>query len=381
MMLTTSSDGVPVLEPKNLVRRRFIMALGAAVIVGAIALLMAGPGASDRIVGSGSTFAQPLIERLSVDFQNARSGDQDWIAGSTGIDYEPVGSLGGIMRLRDVEVDFAVADYPLSPEVLQRDQLVQFPIVIGGIAPIYRLRGVGEAPLQFSAATLVGIFSGKITTWSDPAIAGENPGVTLPSLPITVFHRSDGSGTTLNWSIYLANGSAEWQSSLGTGTTLKWPTGRGVKGSSEMAAAVKAQDGSIGYLEAGQARRAGLQIGAVRNAAGQFVAPTSESIEAGAQAGGLMTGAAVAKVGVESGPASDPAAAEAYPIVTASYAIVKRANRSESDLARTLRFLDFLLEQGADAARSLDYLPLPAGAVAEVKQLWRRELNIDQSNS
>lgn len=370
-MLTTSSDGVPILEPENLVKRRFVMALGTAAIVGVIALLLSGPGSSDRVLGSGSTFAQPLIERMSVNFQDARSGDEDWIAGSTGIDYEPVGSLGGIMRLQDVEVDFAVADYPLSRDVLDREKLVQFPIVVGSISPVYNLGAQVAQPLQFSAATLAGIFGGKITSWSDPAIAADNPGVGLPALSITAVHRSDGSGSTLNWSTYLADGSPAWKASIGTGTTLRWPVGTGVKGGGEMASAVKSREGSIGYLETGQAKRAGLQIGAVRNAAGRYVTPTPESVDAGAQAGRLVTGAAAPE-----GAASE----QAYPIVTASYAIVKRDNRSEADLGRTLRFLAFLLEQGAPIARSLDYLPLPQAAIAEVKQVWARDLGFRETN-
>lgn len=377
-MLTASSDGVPILEPENLVKRRFVMALGTAAIVGLIALLLSGPGSSDRVLGSGSTFAQPLIERMSVNFQDARSGDEDWIAGSTGIDYEPVGSLGGIMRLRDPEVDFAVADYPLSRDVLDREKLVQFPIVVGSIAPVYNLGAQVAQPLRFSAATLAGIFGGRITSWSDPAIAADNPGVALPALPIIAVYRSDGSGSTLNWSTYLADGSPEWKASFGTGTTLRWPVGTGVRGGGEMASAVKSREGSIGYLETGQAKRAGLQTGAVRNAAGRYVAPTPESVEAGAQAGRLMTGATAPEAAGTSpvGAASE----QAYPIVTASYAIVKRDNRSEADLARTLRFLDFLLEQGAPTARSLDYLPLPQAAIAEVKQVWARDLGFGEAN-
>jgi phosphate transport system substrate-binding protein len=346
-----------------------------------IALLVSGSGTSDRVLGSGSTFAQPLIERLSVDFQDARSGDSDWIAGSTGIDYEPVGSLGGIMRLQDIEVDFAVADYPLSQDVLDQQKLVQFPIVIGSISPVYNLDAQVDAPLQFSAATLAGIFDGRITSWSDPAIAGDNPGVTLPEQPIAVVHRSDGSGTTLNWSIFLAEGSPEWQAGPGTGTTLDWPTGSGVRGSGEMAAAIKARAGAIGYIETGQARRAGLSVGALRNAAGRYVTATPDSVAAGAQAGALLPGAAAAAAPAELAAQAGSAAGDAYPLVTASYAFVKRENRSGTDHARTMRFLAFLLDQGAPATRALDYLPLPQATIADVKQLWIRDLNFVESNS
>lgn len=363
-MLTSSPDGVPVLEPKSLVRRRFVMTLGIVAVIGVIALLLAGQGSTDRLLGSGSTFAQPLIERAAVNFQDARAGDSDWVAGSSGVEYEPVGSLGGITRLQDPEVDFAVADYPLSETALQQYKAVQFPIAIGSVSAVYTLKGTATKPLRLSAATLAGIFGGAITAWSDPRIAADNPGAALPGTPISVIYRQDGSGSTLNFSGYLARSDAAWK--LGSATTLRWPAGTGVKGSNGMAQAVAAKDGAIGYLETGQARRAGLATAALQSPSGAFVEASEASVGAGARDLAL-TGGVPARASEAAG----------YPIVTAVHVVMKRSNRSASDNERTLRFLAFLLDRGGAEARALGYMPLPPESIAEVRRIWSQELKLD----
>lgn len=367
-MLTSSPDGIPVLEPKNLVRRRFVMTLGFVAILGLIAALLFDRGSSDRIIGSGSTFAQPLVERLAVDFQNTRSGDSDWVPGSAGVEYEPVGSLAGIMRLQDPEVDFAITDYPLSDAAIKKMDAVQFPIIVGSISPVYNLGSKVAAPLRFKGSILADIFSGKIKSWSDPAIAADNPGVVLPDIPIRVIHRSDGSGSTLNWTRFLAKTNRAWNEGLGAGTVIKWPTGEAVRGSSQMADAVRKQAGSIGYLETGQAERAGLAIGAVENAAGRFVLASPASV---AQAAADMNVGGIGAT-VSGDPVMLP---NAYPVVSASYAFLKRSNNSPVDNERTLRFLNFILEKGAKEARALGYQPLSAAKISEIQKIWSRDLN------
>lgn len=366
-MLTSSSNGIPVLEPRDVVVRRFVLALGVVALVGLAFILVARSGASDRVVGAGSTFAYPLIQRASAAYQTAKADGQDWTPGSTGVDYEPVGSLGGIERLHDPEVDFAVSDYPLSPETAAKFNYVQFPIIIGSLAPIYNLGSAAAAPLKLPASTLGDIYLGKVTNWSDPAIAKSNPGVALPNLKIQVIYRADGSGSTVNWTTYLSSGNPTWRDTHGANTVVKWPTGKGVRGSSEMSAAVRATPGAIGYLEVGQAQRSGLSAALVENAQHQFVTSTPATVEAAAR--GIDWAADQRAAG---GAGTDP---NAYPIVTAAYVIMKRGNTSAQDNDRTLRFISFILDHQADDAKSLGYLPLPQSTIENVKQVWASKLS------
>lgn len=363
-MLTSSPDGFPVLESKNLVLRRFVMALGLVAVVGTIFGLLSNSGASDRVIGAGSTFAYPLIQSASGAYQNAKADGSDWAPGSAGIDYEPVGSLGGILRLNDPEVDFAISDYPLSAKAADEAGFVQFPIIVGSLVPVYNLPDV-TSPLKLNASTLADIYLGRIANWSDPAIKALNPGSALPDLPIKVIQRADGSGSTLHFTTYLSRGSEGWKSAHGANTTIQWPTGTGVRGSGGMTEAVKETQGAIGYLESGQAQRAGLAAASLENASGQFVASSPISIEAAAR--GIDWTAERA----EAGPTGD----NAYPIVTAAYIIMKRGNRAAQDNARTLRFVQFIFDQRAADAKSLGYLPLPQSVVDTIKQVWSRELN------
>jgi phosphate transport system substrate-binding protein len=355
-------------EQKNPLYRRFFLAATFFGLIGLVLMLTVGRGASDKIVGAGSTFAFPLIQRGSEAFQTAKADGKDWVPGSTGIEYEPVGSLGGIMRLRDPEVDFAVTDFPLSKEEASAQKYVQFPIIVGSISPVYNL-GNSKAPdLKLSAQTLSAIFSGKVTNWSDPTIKADNPDVTLPDLKIEVVHRTDGSGTTFNFTSYLAAGSAEWKDAFGANTLIKWSTGTGVRGSTGMAEAVKAKAGAIGYLETGQAQRAGLATASVKNDQQIFVAPSPETVAAGVEGMDWSTNTRAASAAPSNGAAP-------YPIVTAAHVIMKMENTSSRDNERTLRFINFILEERADDAKSLGYLPLPKTSIDAIKKVWASNLD------
>jgi phosphate transport system substrate-binding protein len=369
-MLASSPDGVPVLENRNVTGRRFVMALGVVALCGLVLALVAG-GSSDRVVGAGSTFAYPLIQRASEAYQTALAGSEDWTPGSSGVDYEPVGSLGGVLRLSDPEVDFAVSDYPLSPKTAEASGYVQFPIAVGSLTPIYNFGDATAPALKLRAATLAEIYLGRVTNWSDPAIQESNPGVALPDLPIRVVYRAEGSGSTLNWTTYLSSASAAWRDAHGAETLIDWPTGEGVRGSEEMAAAVSSTPGAIGYLETGQAQRAGLAMAEVENAQGRFVAATPDSIDAAAR---FIDWTADARARAGTAGAAAVTNPDAYPIVTAAYVIMKRGNSSAADNARTLRFIAFIFDQGAADVESLGFLPLPQDTIDTVKTIWAREL-------
>ena len=221
---------------------------------------------AQEILGSGSTFAYPVLTKWSEAYAK--------ISG-THLTYQPIGSSAGVTEIRSEIVDIGVSDAPLDDASLVRDGLAQFPVVIGGIVPVVNLDGITPGQLRFTGQLLADIYLGKVTNWNDAAIAAVNPGVTLPNRPILVIYRSDGSGTTYNWADYLSKVSDAWRSRIGVSTKLAWPTGTGGKGNGGVADSVARVKGAIGYVEYSYAARAKLTYGLVQNRAGNFVAPTT----------------------------------------------------------------------------------------------------------
>ena len=265
-MLGAPDDGVPVMRTGAARWRSIIVPLVILSVVAVIALLLAGRGQQTEIQGAGSTLAQPLIERSVTAFRNAQTADNpsrpketgnDWVLSGSGIEYEPVGSLGGIMRLSDPEVDFAVSDYPLSADGLKELEVAQFPIALGAIAVVHSLDLPDGRDLRLDAPTLAAIYLGEITRWNDKKIVALNQGVTLPDTAVSVVHRSDGSGSTRGFTGYLSAGSPEWSAGPGTGTEIEWPTGTGAERTGGVIEQVRSTPGSIGYVEYGQAAARG----------------------------------------------------------------------------------------------------------------------------
>ena len=355
------------------------MPLLVAVVVGVIALLLAGPGQQTQLIGSGSTLAQPLIERSITDYRNSVAADNpdqgdrtgtDWVLDGSGIDYEPVGSLGGILRLSDPEVDFAVSDYPLSAAALAERDLVQFPLALGAVAVVHNLDLPAGQSLRLDARALADIYRGELARWDDPAVVALNPDVALPDLAINAVHRTDGSGSTLGFTGYLATGAADWAEGPGSNSLVEWPAGTGAERSSGLISAVRATPGSIGYAEQGQAVRAGLRLAELENAAGGYALPSSASMAA-AIADHDWSGA-----DDYAGPLTMARSAEAYPVTVAVYAITRHAPQSGRDTRRTLRYLAFVLDSYDGTAEDLGYLPLPATAVDAVRAYWDRVLGV-----
>jgi len=282
----------------------------------------------------------------------------------SGVQYEPVGSLGGVMRLADPEIDFAVTDYPLSADGLNQLGAVQFPIALGAVSVVHGLDLPAGQNLRLDAATVARIYLGQITQWNDPAIFALNPGVAVPDLGVTVVHRSDGSGSTYGLTGYLSAGSPDWATGPGTGTEIHWPTGTGAERSSGLIDAVRASPGSIGYVEQAQAQRAGLRIVALGNSAGDFVVPSGPTMLA-AIAGHDWSGN---NGYVEPLTIADDR--QAYPMTVAIHAVVKRSPEFRQDTERTLRYLSFLMESYDGATQDLGYLPLPQPAAQAVQAYW-----------
>ena len=239
----------------------------------ALAAVFSANAAAADVTGAGASFVYPAMSKWSADYKSA-TGKQ--------VNYQSIGSGGGIAQIKAATVDFGSSDAPMKPEELAKYGLGQFPSVIGGIVPVINVAGVQAGAMKLDGETLANIFLGKITNWNDPAIAALNSGLKLPDQKITVVHRSDGSGTTFNFVNYLSKVSPEWKTSVGEGTSVKWPVGIGGKGNEGVAAYVKQIKGGIGYVELSYALQNKMAYSRLKNAAGNFILPSDESFAAAA---------------------------------------------------------------------------------------------------
>jgi phosphate transport system substrate-binding protein len=331
-----------------IVRVLFTLAFGVASL----------PAGAQDVLGSGSTFAFPVVAKW-VDAYAAISGVQ--------VLYHPIGSTAGVTQINADEVDFCLTDAPLADSQLLRDGLAQFPVLIGAIVPVVNLDGIASGKLRLTGELLADIYLGKITNWNDPAIAALNPEVSLPNRAILVVYRSDGSGTTYNWSDYLAKVSVEWRARAGVNTSVAWPVGVGGKGNGGVAANVARVKGAIGYVEYSYARQANLTYAAVRDRAGEFVTPDTTGLQA-------------ATVNVDWARQqdffvllSDSPAAGAYPIVATSFALLRKHPKDPLRAHATLAFFHWAVESGQDIAGSMHYLPLPPPLVHEIETYWEEQ--------
>ncbi|WP_394276304.1 phosphate ABC transporter substrate-binding protein PstS [Luteococcus sp.] len=372
-MLGSPDNGVPVLRTREARRRQLVVPMVVGALVSVLVLALAwNRGRESQVLGAGSTLAAPLVTSSANAYRSAFSADNpqrpdqtggDWVLDGSGIGYEPVGSLGGVMRLADPEVDFAISDYPVSAKTLDEHGLGQFPVAIGSLALVHRVEVEGKQ-LRLDAPLVARIFRGEVTRWNDPAVAKLNPGLALPDQQIVPVHRGDGSGSTRAFSAWLSSGDATWKSEVGTGPQLEWPggVGRAVEKSEGVVEAVREVPGAIGYVEPGQAREAGLSMAQLRNGAGGFVAPDRAGMAAALQGmswdgEGQFTGLA---------PRAD--AKGAYPITVPVMAVLKREPQQEADARRALGYLRWLVDDYDAEARQMGFLPLPADGAAQVHE-------------
>jgi phosphate transport system substrate-binding protein len=312
-------------------------------------------GAQD-LNGAGATFPYPIYSKWFSDY-----------ARETGvrINYQSIGSGGGIRQLTEGTVDFGASDAPMTDEEMAKlkSPVLHFPTVLGAVVVTYNLPGVYGA-LKLSGPVLADIFLGKITKWSDSRIAALNSGVKLPASDILVVHRSDGSGTTYIFSDYLAAVSPTWKSAPGKGKELSWPTGLGAKGNEGVAGQVKQMPGAIGYVELAYAKQNGLAYASIQNSAGSFVAPTIESVTAAAAgAAGNLPDDTDYRVSIVNAPGAD-----AYPISSFTYLLVYASQNDAKKAEALLGFLRWYLHEGEKSAAALDYAPLPQSIVAQLEK-------------
>ena len=328
-------------------------ALGSLIVI-----CFCGSAVAADIMGAGSTFVFPVLSRWSAAYRE-----------KTGVDvqYESIGSGGGIAQIKASNVDFGASDSPLRPEELHALGLAQFPLVIGGIVPVVNVEGIKSGQLKLTGTLLADVFLGKVKKWNDPQIQSLNPELKLPAATITVVHRTDGSGTTFNWVDYLSKVSSEWRDKVGEGTSVAWPVGAGGKGNEGVAALVKQTPYSIGYVEYAYVQRSKLIFALVRNKAGNYVTPSTASFKAAA------TTADWAKAQDFYLVMTDAPGAEAYPIAATSFVIMRKAPKDPARSKAALDFFRWALENGQQQAIDRDYTPLPADLTSQIESYLKSQ--------
>ncbi len=324
-------------------------------------LLVAAPLAAQEtaINGAGASFPYPVYSQWAHKY-NQVTGVK--------VNYQSIGSGGGIAQIKAKTVDFGGTDEPLSPEDLDKSGLLQFPTVMGGVVPILNVEGIKAGELKLDGITLAHIFMGIVNKWDDPAIKKLNPDLKLPSQAITVAHRTDGSGTTFIFTSYLAGVSPEWKSKVGAGKAVKWPAANSIggKGNEGVAGQVKAVKGAIGYVEYAYALQNQIPYAQLQNKAGKFVAPSIETFQAAA----ANADWAKAPKGF-SLMLTDQPGEQSWPIVGATYILLHREQPNEKKGKEILKFFDWTFKHGGDLAKQLHYVPLPDSVVKLVQKSWQ----------
>jgi phosphate transport system substrate-binding protein len=304
--------------------------------------------------GAGATFPYPMYSKWFSEYNKLHSDIQ--------FNYQSIGSGGGIRQVLAGTVDFGATDGPMTDEQLgqAKTKILHIPTVLGADVPAYNIPGVSEE-LKFTPELLANIFLGKITSWNDAAIAKVNPGVNLPNQPIIVIHRSDGSGTTYIWTDYLSKVSTDWKNQVGKGTSVKWPVGLGGKGNEGVAGMIRQMQGSIGYVELIYAVQNHIAYGSVKNAGGQFVKASLDSVTAAAASVKSMP--ADFRVSITNAPGKD-----AYPISSFTWLLIPNPSKDAAKGKIIADFLNWMVADGQKMTADLSYAPLPESVVAKVKE-------------
>nr|WP_274380603.1 phosphate ABC transporter substrate-binding protein PstS [Dyella telluris] len=331
--------------------------MGTAAVFATASLFAMGAQATD-ITGAGSSFVYPVLSKWSAGYAE-KTGNK--------LNYQSVGSGAGVAQIKEGTIDFGATDAPVKAEDLAQFGLGQFPVVVGGIVPVVNIPGVEAGQVKLDGATLADIFLGKITMWNDPRIAAANAGVNLPAKKITVVHRSDGSGTSFNFTNYLSKVSPDWAAKVKFGTAVEWPTGVGGKGNEGVSQYVKQIVGSIGYVEYAYAVKNKISWVNLKNAAGQVVAPSAEAFAAAAAT-------------ADWGSAKDfnvimtnASGAQAWPITATTWVVMYKKPKNAEHTKVAFEFFKWALENGQKDAASLDYVALPDTLVKKIEAYWSTE--------
>ncbi len=314
---------------------------------------------AQTITGAGASFPYPIYAKWASLYEK-ETGNK--------VNYQSIGSGGGQQQIIAKTIHFGASDDPMKADQLTQHQLLQFPAIIGGTVPVINIPEIQAGQLKLSGEVLANIFLGQIKKWNDPTIVALNPNLPLPDKTIIVVHRSDGSGTTFGWTNYLSKVSPTWKEKVGEGKSVKWPTGQGGKGNEGVSAYVKQLKYSIGYVEYAYAKQNNLAWVSLQNKSGEFVQPSKES---------FMSAASNAKWNEQAGMGvvlTNEDGKDSWPVTATSFILMHKVADDVNATKGVFQFFDWAFSKGQDAASELDYVPLPAEVVSQIKAQWASEV-------
>ena len=329
--------------------------LSSALLFGALT----SSAMAQDITGAGATFPYPIYSKWAEDYKK--------VSGFS-MNYQSIGSGGGIKQIQAKTVDFGASDMPLTKEQLDKDGLVQFPAIVGGVVLVVNIDGIKPGEMKLTGPVVADIFLGKVKTWNDPAIASLNTGLKLPAGPITVVRRSDGSGTTFLFTDYLSKLSAEWKTKVGSGTAVSWPEGVGGKGNEGVSAYVQRIKGSIGYVEYAYAKKNKMSHTALKNKDGNFIQPDDSAFQAATENADWANAPGMFLV------LTDQPGKGSYPISGASFILMHKSQDKPEKASAALKFFDWAFKNGAKSALEMDYVPMPEKTVKLIHEMWKRDI-------
>jgi phosphate transport system substrate-binding protein len=332
----------------------------------AAALTCAATAGAVDITGAGATFPYPIYAKWAEAYK-AKTG--------VGMNYQSIGSGGGIKQIQAKTVDFGASDAPLKPDELDKSGLVQFPAIIGGIVPVINLDGVAPGALRVTGPVLADIYLGKLKKWNEKPIADLNPTLKLPDENITVVRRSDGSGTTFNFTDYLSKVSPEWKEKVGSATAVSWPEGVGGKGNEGVSSYVQRIKGAIGYVEYAYAKKNNMSYALVQNKDGQYPKPNNETFQAAAAYADWKNAPGYYQI-ITNSPGGD-----SWPIAATSFILLQKVQDKPANGQEVLKFFDWSFKNGQKMADELDYVALPAALIAQIESSWKTQVKDASGNA
>lgn len=335
-------------------------------LIAMMLLTVSGAVTAADLTGAGATFPYPIYSKWAEGYKAATG---------IGLNYQSIGSGGGIKQIKAKIVDFGASDMPLKQDELDKAGLMQFPAVIGGVVPIVNIDGVAAGQLKLTSEIIADIYMGKIAKWDHPSIAAINPGLKLPNVNISVVHRSDGSGTTFIWTNWLSKTNPEWADKVKDGTAVKWPVGVGGKGNEGVSAVVQQLKNSIGYVEYAYAKRNKIPHAQVKNRDGNFVQPGDDTFKAAAANADWANAPGMYLL------LTDQKGKDAWPITGASFIIMHKQQADALTGRAILKFFDWSFKNGAKMSEELEYVHLPQSVIKLVQDNWNRDIKDAANNS